>query len=137
MDAYFKLDEIETAARQFLEQTKGKKVFAFHGEMGAGKTTFITTVCKLLGVTAVVSSPTFSVINEYKTAAGLIIYHLDLYRIKDEPEAIMAGVEDCFYSGHYCFTEWPEKTPGLFPDDTLQCFLSLTGNGDRKLQIKL
>ena len=137
MDSYFKLDEIEQAAQQFLEHTKGKKVFAFHGEMGAGKTTFITTVCKVLGVKDVVSSPTFSIINQYKTRDGKTIYHLDLYRLKDEEEAIMAGVEDCFYSGNYCFTEWPEKTPGLFPDDTVHCFLSLAGNDSRKLQIKL
>ena len=137
MDSYFHLNDIEAAARQFIETCKGKKVFAFHGDMGAGKTTFITAVCKVLGVEDVASSPTFSIINQYKTANGTIIYHLDLYRLKDEEEAIMAGVEDCFYSGEYCFTEWPEKAPGLFPDDTVHCFLTLAGNDTRKLQIKL
>ena len=137
MELYFSLNDIEKAAQEFLNHVPGRKVFAFHGEMGAGKTTFITTVCKLLGVTAVVSSPTFSIINEYKTNEGTSIYHLDLYRLKDEEEAIMAGVEDCFYSGHYCFTEWPEKTPALFPDETVHCFLSLAADDSRKLQIKL
>jgi tRNA threonylcarbamoyladenosine biosynthesis protein TsaE len=137
MDSYFRLSDIEATAQQFLAATKDRTVFAFHGEMGAGKTTFITAVCKVLGVTGVVSSPTFSIINQYKAAEGKIIYHLDLYRLRDEGEAIMAGVEDCFYSGQYCFTEWPEKAPGLFPDNTLHCFLSLLGNDERKLQIKL
>jgi tRNA threonylcarbamoyladenosine biosynthesis protein TsaE len=133
MELHFHLTDIAAAAQQFIDATKGRKVFAFHGDMGAGKTTFITTVCKLLGVPDVVSSPTFSIINQYKTSRGQIVYHLDLYRLKDEEEAIMAGVEDCFYSGHYCFTEWPEKTPGLFPDDTVHCFLTLAGNDERKL----
>lgn len=137
MDSYFRLDNIKAAAQQFIEATKGKKVFAFHGEMGAGKTTFINTICKVLGVEDVVSSPTFSIINQYSTTDGQTIYHLDLYRLKDEEEAIMAGVEDCFYSGHYCFTEWPEKTPELLPPDTIHCFLTLAGTDERKLQIKL
>lgn len=136
MDLHFHLNDIESAARQFIESTSDRKVFAFHGDMGAGKTTFITTACKLLGVNDVVSSPTFSIINQYKTSGGQIIYHLDLYRLKDEEEAIMAGVEDCLYSGHYCFTEWPEKAPGIFPDDTVHCFLTLAGTDARKLRIK-
>lgn len=137
MDSYFSLADIENAAQQFIDSTKDRRLFAFHGEMGTGKTTFINTICKVLGVQDVVSSPTFSIINQYKTADGTIIYHLDLYRLKDEEEAIMAGVEDCFYSGHYCFTEWPEKAPGLLPPDTVHCFLTLAGNDERKLQIKL
>jgi tRNA threonylcarbamoyladenosine biosynthesis protein TsaE len=137
MDVYFHLNDIEAAARQFIDATPRRKVFAFHGDMGAGKTTFITTACKILGVKEVVSSPTFSIINQYTTAGGDIIYHLDLYRLKDEEEAIMAGVEDCFFSGHYCFTEWPEKAPGLFPVNTVHCFLTLAGNDERKLEIKM
>lgn len=133
MELDFFLNDIEKAAQQFIDTTAGKKVFAFHGDMGAGKTTFITTVCKVLGVQDIVSSPTFSIINQYKTAGGELIYHLDLYRLKDEEEAIMAGVEDCYYSGHYCFTEWPEKAPGLLPGDTVHCFLTLAGTDKRKL----
>lgn len=136
MEIYFHIQDIEKAAGEFLEKVAQRKVFAFHGDMGAGKTTFITTVCKVLGVEDVVSSPTFSIINLYKTTEGQVIYHLDLYRLKDEEEAIMAGVEDCFYSGNYCFTEWPEKAPGLFPDNTVHCYLTLAGDSERKLQIK-
>lgn len=137
MDSFFKLDEIEKTAKAFLHQTDGRKVFAFDGDMGAGKTTFITTICKVLGVQEVTGSPTFSIINQYKTVKGDAIYHMDLYRIKDEEEALQAGVEDCLYSGDYCFVEWPGKAPALFPPDTVYCFLSLAGDNVRKLQIKL
>lgn len=137
MDSFFTLEDIEKQARAFLEQTEGRKVFAFHGEMGAGKTTFITTVCKVLGVTEVTGSPTFSIINQYQTTHGNTLYHLDLYRLKDEEEALQAGVEDCMYSGNYCFVEWPDKAPDLFPPDTVHCFLSLAADNARKLQIKL
>lgn len=137
MDIIFKLDEIEKAATQFVEITKGKTVFAFNGQMGAGKTTFIQAVCKSLGVSENMGSPTFSIINEYETKDGTAIYHLDLYRLKDEEEARQAGVEDCLYSGQTCFVEWPEKASGLFPDETVYCFLTLAGSDTRKLQIKL
>ncbi len=137
MDSFFKLNEIEATAKVFLQQTDGRKVFAFHGEMGAGKTTFITTICKELGVAEVTGSPTFSIINQYKNNNGEFIYHMDLYRLKDEEEALQAGVEDCFYSGNYCFVEWPDKAPDIFPEDTVHCFLSLAADNTRKLQIKL
>lgn len=137
MDSYFNLDNISTAAKDFLQTIKEKKLIAFHGEMGAGKTTFIKTLCRQLQVTDIVSSPTYSIIHQYKTADEQIIYHLDLYRIKDEEEAVMAGVEDCFYSNSYCLVEWPEKTPGLFPENTVHCYLSVAGNNERKLQIKM
>ncbi|MFT3979637.1 MAG: tRNA (adenosine(37)-N6)-threonylcarbamoyltransferase complex ATPase subunit type 1 TsaE [Ferruginibacter sp.] len=137
MDSFFTLDEIDTAAAAFLEQVKGRKVFAFHGEMGAGKTTLITTICKALGVEEVTGSPTFSIINQYKTNNGLTIYHMDLYRLKDEEEALQAGVEDSFYNSDYSFVEWPEKAPDLFPPGTVHCFLSLAPQNTRKLQIKL
>lgn len=137
MDTIFSLEQLDQAAAQFLQQTQGKKVFAFHGEMGAGKTTFITAVCRQLGVTQAMSSPTFSIINSYEIPANGCIYHIDLYRIKDEEEALQAGVEDCLFSGHYCFVEWPQKAPGLFPPHVLHCYLSLAPQNNRKLQIKL
>ena len=133
----FTLNEIENAAAQLLTVVGERKVIAFHGEMGAGKTTFIHAVCQLLKIKDVVGSPTFSIINEYNTDAGNIVYHLDLYRLKDEPEAIAAGVEDCLYSGNLCMVEWPEKAPGIFPHDTIHCYLRSTANNERKLQINL
>ena len=133
----FTLNEIENAAAQLLTVVGERKVIAFHGEMGAGKTTFIHAICQLMKIKDVVGSPTFSIINEYNTDAGDIVYHLDLYRLKDEPEAIAAGVEDCLYSGNLCMVEWPEKAPGIFPHDTIHCYLRSTGNNERKLQINL
>ena len=137
MESKFSLAGIDEAAVHFLQSIKGFSVIAFHGEMGAGKTTFIKAVCQALQVTDSVSSPTFSIINQYKTRQNSIVYHMDLYRIKDEEEALMAGVEDCFYSGSLCLVEWPEKAPRILPDNTLHCYLTSTGNNERKLQIKL
>ncbi len=133
MDVHFTLDNINTAADQFLKAIGSRKVIALHGQMGAGKTTFVHAICEVLGVTGAISSPTFSIINEYKTEKGEVIYHLDLYRLKDEQEAINAGVEDCLYSGNLCLVEWPEITPALFPEDTVQCYLTVTGDNERKL----
>ena len=133
----FTLNEIDRAADKLMSIIGNRKVIAFHGEMGAGKTTFIHALCQLMKIKDVIGSPTFSIINEYNTDAGDIVYHLDLYRLKDEPEAIAAGVEDCLYSGNLCMVEWPEKAPGIFPHDTIHCYLRSTGNYERKLQINL
>lgn len=135
MDVNFSLENINKAAKTFLQAINTKKVIALHGQMGAGKTTFVHAICDTLGVTDAVSSPTFSIINEYKSAEGDVIYHLDLYRLKDEQEAINAGVEDCLYSGNLCLVEWPEITPELFPKDTVHCYLSVSGQNERKLII--
>ncbi|MCY7291774.1 MAG: tRNA (adenosine(37)-N6)-threonylcarbamoyltransferase complex ATPase subunit type 1 TsaE [Ferruginibacter sp.] len=135
MDVIFSLDKINDAAATFLNAIEGKNVIALHGEMGAGKTTFVHAVCNVLGVESAVSSPTFSIINEYKSAEGKTIYHLDLYRLKDAQEAIGAGVEDCLYSGNLCLVEWPEITPALFPDNTVHCYISVTGDSERELII--
>lgn len=132
MELIFSLEEIEAAASTFLKTVPGKKVFAFHGEMGAGKTTFITAVCRSLGVDSTISSPTFSIINEYKTGDKRI-FHLDLYRLKGAAEAIDAGVEDVLFSGDLCLVEWPEIAPELFPDDTVHVFLRLVDPVRRKL----
>ena len=137
MELIFKLDDIATAAEQFLNATAGHKVFALHGEMGAGKTTFIHALCEAMGVKDAITSPTFSIINEYKTASGETVYHIDLYRIKDEAEAINAGIEDALYSGNTCWVEWPEKAPGIFPDKTLHALMNVMDTNTRKLQINL
>ena len=137
MDLTYSLENIETAAKQFLAATKMHKVFAFHGEMGSGKTTLIREICNQLEVRNVVTSPTFSIINEYATREGAIIYHMDLYRIKDESEAVDAGVEECINSGHTCFIEWPEKAPHILPADIVHIEFSRESGNQRKLQIKL
>ena len=137
MVVIFNLAEIDTVARELIAYISGKNVVTFHGEMGAGKTTLIHSVCNLLLVKDVVNSPTFSIINEYETSAGEIIYHLDLYRLKDEMEAIAAGVEDCFSSGNLCLVEWPDRAANIFPDDTVHCYLKSVSDNERKLQINL
>ena len=107
--------------------------------MGAGKTTLVHALCDEKGVKDAVGSPTFSIINEYEwqeEGRPVRLYHIDLYRLKGEAEAMQAGVEDCLYSGHYCLVEWPERAPGLFPDDTLHLYLEVTGPQDRRLVIR-
>jgi tRNA threonylcarbamoyladenosine biosynthesis protein TsaE len=133
MEVNFQLNEIHDAAKQFIAATAGSKVIALHGEMGAGKTTFVSAVCKTLGIDDAVSSPTFSIINQY-TNGKKIIFHIDLYRLKDEEEAIQAGVEDCLFSGNSCFVEWPDRAAAIFPDDTLHVKISVGENNSRKIE---
>src|SRR5262245_10608855 len=126
MELIFGLENIKEIATRFWKTAGNAKVFAFHGEMGSGKTTFIHALCDVKGVKDAVSSPTFSIINEYnyiEDGTSKKIFHLDLYRLKDEEEAIRAGIEDCLYSDQICFAEWPEKAPGIFPDDTLHIYI--------------
>jgi tRNA threonylcarbamoyladenosine biosynthesis protein TsaE len=134
MEIRFKLDTIREAASQFWQAGEGAQVFAFHGAMGAGKTTFIHALCDVKGVTSTVGSPTFSIINEYAWPGGTI-FHIDLYRLNDEEEAIRAGVEDCLYSGHICLVEWPERAPSIFPDGTAAVFISAMDPQTRLLRI--
>ena len=137
MEVNFTLEQIQNAAIKLLSVSPNYKVYALHGEMGAGKTTFIHALCEAMGVKDVVTSPTFSIINQYKTAKGETIYHMDLYRIKDENEAINAGIEDCLYSGNTCLVEWPEKAPGVLPDETLHITITSVDDNTRKLKINL
>lgn len=137
MDLIFSLAEIDNAARQFLKLTAGRKVFAFHAAMGAGKTTFIHALSEALGTEDTVGSPTFSIINQYQIPGDECIYHIDLYRLKDEEEALQAGVEDCFFSGNYCFIEWPEKAASLLPPDAVHVAIVPLNNESRKLTINL
>jgi len=137
MDLNFSLTGIDEAAKKFIAAIGTYKVVALHGNMGAGKTTFVHAVCEALGVKETVSSPTFAIINQYQTAKGQIIYHIDMYRLRDEEEAINAGVEDCLYSGDYCFVEWPEKAPGIFPEHALHVYIHAVDNETRKLRINL
>lgn len=137
MELYFTLQTIAETAAQFIILAANNKVIALHGEMGAGKTTFVDALCHALGVKDQVSSPTYTIINQYQTANGEIIYHLDLYRLRNEEEAIQAGAEDCLYTGSWCFVEWPEKALGIFPDNTLHITLSTVEINRRKLLINL
>jgi tRNA threonylcarbamoyladenosine biosynthesis protein TsaE len=134
----FTLDEIQQAAKSLWPVLKDKRVIAFHGKMGAGKTTFIHALCDVKGVKDVVSSPTFSIINEYlytENGTEKKIFHIDLYRLKDEDDAIRAGVEDCFYSNQICFVEWPEIAPSIFPDNTVHINIELIDENTRSLKI--
>ncbi len=134
MEFLYSIEEINLAAKWLLEQAGNSKVIAFHGELGAGKTTLISVICGELGVKDTVSSPTFSIINIYETESGSRLYHLDLYRLKSEQEAIEAGIEECVESGSFCFVEWPERFPDLFTGE-MHCYLSHAGSTKRKLEI--
>jgi tRNA threonylcarbamoyladenosine biosynthesis protein TsaE len=132
MEWIYRLPDIDQVAREFWQNYPDRKIIAFHGDMGAGKTSFIRALCQIKNVTENVSSPTFSLINEYSFING-IIYHLDLYRLKDEDEAIRAGIEDCLYSGDICLVEWPERATRIFPADTLQVYIEALDESTRKL----
>jgi tRNA threonylcarbamoyladenosine biosynthesis protein TsaE len=134
MEICFHLQDIGTVASAFWQQFPLQTVFAFHGDMGAGKTTFIHALCAARGVTDTVGSPTFSIINEYRYPGGKI-YHLDLYRLKDEEEALRAGVEDVLYSGDLCLVEWPDRAPGIFPPGTVDVSIGMLDPDTRKITI--
>lgn len=135
MTLTFSLSEIEEAAKQVYNYSKEIKVWAIHGEMGAGKTTFIHAVCEYLGVTSAIGSPTYSIINEYESQKEGIIYHMDWYRLKDEEEALQAGVEECLFSGNLCFVEWPERAAALLPDECKHITLIVVDEQIRKVSL--
>lgn len=137
MEYIFGYDHIEKTATEFLSLLDKYTVYAFSGDLGAGKTTFIKMLCQCLKVHQTVSSPTFSIINEYTSLRDFPIYHIDLYRIKGDREAIDAGVEECIFSSHLCFVEWPERAPGIFTDQTVKVYLETLPNMDRKMKIIL
>ena len=110
------LSELPIAAKQLLQTFPDKRIFAFIAQMGVGKTTFIKAICEELGVTDTISSPTFSIVNEYLSNKGIKIYHFDFYRIKSSEEVYDMGYEDYFYSNAYCFIEWSEKITNLLPE---------------------
>lgn len=134
MEFVFDLEKIESAAQDFLQKYNGRKVFAFSGDLGAGKTTFINALCKDLGVTGTVTSPTYSIIQEYSTENNAVIYHIDLYRIKSEREAMDAGIEDCLNSDEICMVEWPERVPEIFPSDTIYTNIEVVSATKRNLK---
>lgn len=135
----YTLEELELISRELLVHLPNHGIVAFYGPMGAGKTTLISQLCKLKGVTDTISSPTFSLINDYmhsNDSGSTHIFHMDMYRIKDAVEAIQAGVEDCLYSGSLCLIEWPERIEDLLPEDTCRVFLSLESTGQRTCKLE-
>jgi tRNA threonylcarbamoyladenosine biosynthesis protein TsaE len=138
MEWVFSLNKINDVAKDFWKVVNGKTVFAFHGQMGAGKTTFIHALCNAKNVKDVVHSPTFSIINEYEydcEGTKKVLFHIDLYRLKNEEEAVKAGVEDALFSGYICLVEWPDKAAGIFPDGTAHAYLEVINNNERRLRI--
>lgn len=127
------LDNIREAAKAFLDGMGTGKVFAFYGKMGAGKTTFIKAICEELGVTDVITSPTFALVNEYTVADGSPIYHFDFYRIKKLDEVYDMGYEDYFYGGSLCFLEWPELIEEILPEDVTKVTITEEADGSRKV----
>ncbi len=128
------LEHIREAARQFTEQIGEHTVFAFYGKMGAGKTTFIKAVCEELGVSDVITSPTFAIVNEYRSdETSELIYHFDFYRIKKLEEVYDMGYEDYFYSGALCFIEWPELIEELLPEDAVKVTIAEESDGSRSI----
>ena len=131
------LDQIHEAARRFIEAMGDNTVFALYGKMGAGKTTFIKAVCEELGVSDVITSPTFAIVNEYRSdIAGELIYHFDFYRIKKLEEVYDMGYEDYLYSGALCFIEWPEKIEDLLPGDVVEVAITENPDGSRTVEVK-
>lgn len=128
------LANLPQVAQSFLAQTAPAKVIAFYGPMGVGKTTFIKELCQLLGVEDVVNSPSFAIINEYRSQTDEPVYHFDCYRLKDIEEALNIGTEEYLYADQYCFIEWPEKIEELLPDNTLRVHLSKDNQNSRILQ---
>ena len=131
------LDKIHETASQFISQIGEQTVFAVNGKMGAGKTTFIKAVCEELGVTDVINSPTFAIVNEYRSDEnGELIYHFDFYRIKKLDEVYDMGYEDYLYSGALCFIEWPELVEELLPGDAVKVYIDENEDGSRSIKFE-
>ncbi len=128
------LEKIQEAAKNFVANMGDNTVFAFYGKMGAGKTTFVKAICEELGVEDTITSPTFAIVNEYRSdLAGELIYHFDFYRIKKLDEVYDMGYEDYFYSGAICFIEWPELIEELLPGNTVKVSIEELEYGEREV----
>lgn len=132
------LENIHEAAKEFVEEMGDYTVFAFYGNMGAGKTTFINALCEALGVEDITNSPSFSIINEYRSeSTAELIYHFDCYRLENEDEAYDVGVEDYFDSGAVCLIEWPERIENLLPADTVAVHVTVEDDDTRVISVTL
>ena len=129
------ISQLPAAASEIMGFAADARIFLFYGDMGAGKTTLIKAICEHLGVTEPATSPTFSIVNEY-IGARQKIFHFDFYRLKNESEALDMGYEEYFYSGAYCFIEWPEKIPNLLPEHYVSVNISVTCEGSRAINIE-
>ncbi len=129
------IEEIRETAKKFIDEIGEKKIFAFNGKMGAGKTTFIKAICETMGVKETINSPTFSIVNEYEAADGRIIFHFDCYRINKIQEALDLGAEEYLYSGNLCFIEWSENIAPILPDYLVNVDIVEIENGGRQITI--
>jgi len=135
MNKNYSLEDLTSIATQIIASAKNKTLL-FYGQMGVGKTTLIKEICKQLGVLDNISSPTFSLVNEYQTTNNTAIFHFDFYRIKEEEEALDMGIEDYLYNNNWCLIEWPENIENLLPLDAVQIHLSILDNEQRNIQLK-
>jgi len=131
------LQALPRIAAQIIQHFPTQRVFAFYGKMGAGKTTFIQSICKVLGSDDTVTSPTFALINEYNTTGSTSIFHFDFYRIKNMEEAFDMGYEDYLYSGNYCLIEWPEMIEPLLPDHIVRVTIDVADDGTRQISARV
>ncbi|MGN8067839.1 tRNA (adenosine(37)-N6)-threonylcarbamoyltransferase complex ATPase subunit type 1 TsaE [Mucilaginibacter sp. 22184] len=129
------LAELPAAAEAIIAHAGNNRIFLFYGDMGAGKTTLIKSLCSFLGTEDTVTSPTFAIVNEYQRPEDKI-YHFDFYRLKDQTEALDMGYEEYFYAGAYCFIEWPEKIPDLLPDHYTRISIKAVNNGLREVNME-
>ncbi len=127
------VSDLDRIAGQLISLYPAKRIFVLSGSMGSGKTTFIQSVCRRLKVVDVVNSPTFSIVNEYLTSEGASVFHFDLYRIRKADELLDIGYEDYFYSGDYCFIEWPELAADLIPDESVYITIEVEEPGNDRL----
>ncbi|WP_309608112.1 tRNA (adenosine(37)-N6)-threonylcarbamoyltransferase complex ATPase subunit type 1 TsaE [Flavobacterium sp.] len=135
MEFIFSLNEINQVAKKIIASNP-QKVILFNGEMGAGKTTLIKFLSKELGINSNISSPTFSLVNEYQITANQLVYHFDFYRLKNQSEALDMGVEDYLYSGHWCFIEWAENIKDLIPENHSRLTISILEDGKRQIVLQ-
>jgi len=135
MNKNYTLEDFPTIASEIIASVKSKQLL-FYGEMGAGKTTLIKEICNQLDVLDTISSPTFSLVNEYETSKTKKVFHFDFYRIEDEEEALDMGIEEYFDNKYWCLIEWPENIKNLLPLDAVQIYLSILDKGQRNIQLK-